>query len=78
MMGAARPEVGAATCPNCGRTDIKRMVHEDRVDRILLVPWSLLQQWLGGTLYGCKFCRVQFFDCRGHRSNSLTKSKATG
>ena len=64
FLGAARPEVATATCPDCGTTDLRRTHRKSHIERLLRTPWSVIQKALGGRLYWCRRCRVQFFDCR--------------
>ncbi len=52
-------------CPCCGGAVLERRVKADRVDRQLRNPFRLAQRLLGGTLFHCEFCRVQFYDLRG-------------
>lgn len=51
-------------CPNCHRTDLRRRHERDRIDRMLRNPLRYMQRFLGGSLYHCQFCRIQFYDLR--------------
>jgi hypothetical protein len=67
LLGAATPEARWAACPECGNLRVKRLAKLDALDRISEAPWSALQQQLGGKLYRCTPCRMQFYDCRKAR-----------
>ena len=67
LLGAAAPEARWATCPECGNPRVKRLAKLDCIDRISETAWSALQQHLGGGLYRCTPCRLQFYDCRKAR-----------
>lgn len=64
LLGAAKPEAPHATCPRCATAQVATLDSKSLADRIVRAPWSFLQQKLGGTLYHCEFCKVQFYDCR--------------
>jgi DNA-directed RNA polymerase subunit RPC12/RpoP len=51
-------------CPECGAKRVKKLHKRDWIDRVSTMPWSKLQRWLGGALYDCPLCRLQFYDCR--------------
>jgi hypothetical protein len=64
LLGSAALASPYATCPECGARRIKRLHKRDWIDRFSTMPWSKLQRWLGGALYSCPLCRLQFYDCR--------------
>jgi hypothetical protein len=64
FLGAAKPEARHATCPCCATAQVLTLESKSLADRVVRAPWSFLQQKLGGTLYHCEFCKVQFYDCR--------------
>ncbi len=64
LLGAATPEPLCVTCPDCGTRYVKRLIKLDRIDRVSRAPWSSLQRYVGGKLYRCGRCRLQFYDCR--------------
>jgi hypothetical protein len=68
MLGSAALASPYATCPECGTTRVKKLLKRDWIDRISTAPWSKLQRWLGGALYNCPRCRLQFYDCRKKES----------
>jgi hypothetical protein len=47
----------------------------DGIDRMYRGGLSLLHRLLGGKLYHCWFCRLQFYDLRGRRA---VKGKTVG
>ena len=64
MLGSAAPKSSYVTCPECGTTRVKKLLKRDPIDRRSAVPWSRIQGYLGGRLYHCLSCRLQFYDCR--------------
>jgi phage FluMu protein Com len=55
---------GQAKCPKCLREDVRRQRIPDGIDRIVKSPLSVLQGLMGGHLYHCVYCRIQFYDLR--------------
>jgi hypothetical protein len=53
-----------ASCPKCRSFELTAPRRVDKIDRMLKSPRSLLQRMLGGRLYHCWFCRLQFYDVR--------------
>ena len=51
-------------CPLCGTTRLRMLLARDRIDRMHRNPLNLLQRYLGGRLYHCRYCRLQFYDRR--------------
>ena len=51
-------------CPKCHRTDLRHRRERDRIDRMLPNPLRYIQRFLGGSLYHCQLCRLQFYDLR--------------
>ena len=70
MLGSAAPQSSHVTCPECGTTRVKKLLKRDPIDRSSAVPWSRIQRSLGGRLYHCSNCRLQFYDCRKQTSDS--------
>ena len=52
-------------CPRCGTPDVDRRTVRDKIDKVTHSPVSMFQMLLGGSLYHCGFCRIQFYDLRG-------------
>ena len=65
-----------ARCPKCSGTQLRIRRQRDGVDRILKNPFRLLQMILGGNLYHCEFCRIQFYDVRPPRADSKPAAAA--
>ncbi|HZT31134.1 MAG TPA: hypothetical protein VFA33_14695 [Bryobacteraceae bacterium] len=51
-------------CPRCGTYRLRQMPVRDQIDPMRRGLFNRLQGWLGGTLYHCRYCRVQFYDLR--------------
>jgi hypothetical protein len=63
-LGTSSPDVPHVACPECGNKRVRRLARRDRIDRMSDVAWSTIQRHLGGKLYHCALCRLQFYDCR--------------
>ena len=55
-------------CPKCGTYRVTRSNAPDKINSMMTGPLNFLKRWLGGKLYYCRFCRVQFFDRRKRAS----------
>jgi hypothetical protein len=53
-----------ARCPECGARTLRQFSGRDPIERMTHHPLSLLQGLLGGHLYFCPLCRLQFYDWR--------------
>jgi hypothetical protein len=51
-------------CPRCGTLRVTRLKKLDKIDPMLKSLLNLMQRLLGGTLYHCRYCRLQFYDRR--------------
>ena len=51
-------------CPKCGTLRITKLKQRDHIDPLNTGFLNLLERVLGGPLYHCKFCRLQFYDRR--------------
>jgi DNA-directed RNA polymerase subunit RPC12/RpoP len=51
-------------CPRCGTFRITKLKERDRIDPMETGFLNLFERWMGGNLYHCRYCRVQFFDRR--------------
>lgn len=60
----------APRCPRCGTFQLRRLAQRDPVDKFHHHPWTMLQRILGGKLYHCRYCRVQFYDRRRRDSSN--------
>ncbi len=61
-------------CPQCGTERVKISGRRDHIDDLSHRPLSILQFLLGGQLYHCLGCRLQFYDLRPRRSLRKTGS----
>lgn len=53
-----------AACPRCHTYDLSVLKRVDHIDSMVRSPRNFLQRILGGTLYHCWYCRLQFYDLR--------------
>lgn len=51
-------------CPRCGNMDVEKRKTRDKIDKLIHSPLSVLNSLLGGKLYHCVFCRIQYYDIR--------------
>jgi hypothetical protein len=51
-------------CHRCGTYRISKLKVRDKIDKMETGFLNLLERCMGGTLYHCRYCRVQFFDRR--------------
>jgi DNA-directed RNA polymerase subunit RPC12/RpoP len=58
-----------AACPKCRTHELSAPKRVDKIDKLLKGPRSLLQRLLGGTLYHCWYCRLQFYDLRPRKKS---------
>jgi hypothetical protein len=58
-----------AKCPKCRYQDITPMKRIDKIDKLRGGFFNLIHRLLGGQLYHCWFCRLQFYDLRERRLN---------
>ena len=61
-------------CPLCGTYRLSRLSSPDRIDRFYHSPMNFLKRLLGGSLYHCRCCRVQFYDRRARRDEPVKKN----
>ena len=59
-----------AKCPKCRYQDITAMKRIDKIDRMRGGIFNFVHKILGGQLYHCWFCRLQFYDLRPRKENS--------
>ena len=62
-----------ACCPRCGNPVPDRRSRRDKVDSMLHTPLRMLHWMLGGKLYHCVFCRLQFYDIRPIKSAAVSQ-----
>ena len=70
-------EARYAACPKCGWHDLVVRRTRDRIDKMSLNPLRALQRLLGGRLYHCAHCRLQFYDLRPLRERNRKLKRAT-
>jgi hypothetical protein len=51
-------------CPRCGTYRITKLKERDKIDKMETGFLNLYERWMGGKLYHCRFCRIQFYDRR--------------
>jgi len=51
-------------CPKCGTLRVSRLKQRDKIDPMKKGPVNLMRRLLGGMLYHCRYCRLQFYDSR--------------
>jgi len=59
-------------CPLCGTLRVTRLKVPDKIDRVHTGFLNYLEWLLGGRLYHCRYCRVQFYDRRMLASEDKT------
>jgi len=53
-----------AACPKCHSYELTAPKRIDKIDKLVRSPRSFFQRIMGGTLYHCWYCRLQFYDVR--------------
>lgn len=53
-----------AVCPSCGTAQLVARTTIDPIDRVYRSPRAFMKRILGGALYSCRYCRLQFYDRR--------------
>ena len=53
-----------ARCPECGTHRLTKLKELDKIDRVHWGWFHLIERLSGGTLYHCRYCRIQFHDRR--------------
>lgn len=51
-------------CPRCHTRKVSRRIAPDKIDPVVKNLSSVVQGLLGGRLYHCNYCRIQFYDLR--------------
>jgi len=59
-------------CPLCGTLRVTRLKSRDRIDPPHTGFLNFLERLVGGKLYHCRYCRVQFYDRRNLASEDKT------
>jgi DNA-directed RNA polymerase subunit RPC12/RpoP len=63
-------------CPRCGTQRLSRLQSPDRIDRFHRSAASALNRMLGGSLFHCRFCRIQFYDRRPLKAEAPVEAVA--
>ena len=58
-----------AKCPKCRYQDITLLKRVDKIDRMRGGIFNFIHRIIGGKLYHCWFCRLQFYDVRPRKEN---------
>ena len=53
-----------SACPECHTQKVFRRIRPDKIDPMIKSFSSIVRGLLGGTLYHCYYCRIQFYDSR--------------
>ena len=67
-----------ARCPLCGTYRLRALAERDHIDKMHWNPINRMQRFLGGHLYHCRYCRVQFYDRRPLAEEPTVKSTMAG
>jgi hypothetical protein len=65
-----------ARCPKCTTYRIVRLKEPDHIDKMHTGLLNLLERMVGGKLYHCRYCRIQFFDRRRMASEVAAETAA--
>lgn len=63
------------SCPRCGNPNPSVRLKRDKIDRLVRSPYRMLHHLMGGTLYHCAFCRLQFYDLRKRKDMDKAEAK---
>jgi hypothetical protein len=66
----------SARCPKCGTFRIKQLKEPDQIDPMHTGVLNILEKMVGGKLFHCRFCRIQFWDRRRLQSEVLRAEAA--
>ena len=58
-----------AACPKCHTYELTAPKRVDKIDKLMKGPGSFVQRLMGGTLYHCWYCRLQFYDLRPRKKS---------
>jgi len=65
-------------CPRCGTFRVTKLKKRDQIDPMDGGLLHLLERMAGGSLYHCRYCRVQFYDRREAALESGPESNGGG
>jgi hypothetical protein len=60
-------------CPQCHTCKVSRRIAPDKIDPVIRSFSSMIKGLLGGRLYHCVYCRIQFYDLRHSIKNAPGK-----
>jgi len=66
----------AARCPKCGTFRLRQLKEPDTIDRMHTGVLNMLEKMVGGKLFHCRYCRIQFWDRRRLQSEVLADEAA--
>jgi DNA-directed RNA polymerase subunit RPC12/RpoP len=58
-----------ASCPKCHTHELTAPRRVDKIDKMVGGPRSFFQRLMGGKLYHCWYCRLQFYDLRPRKKS---------
>jgi hypothetical protein len=65
-----------ARCPQCGTYRLTKLKEPDKIDPMRSGIMNLLERMNGGSLFHCRYCRIQFFDRRPRTSDGGEENAA--
>jgi hypothetical protein len=63
-----------ASCPSCGSYRVNLRQRPDKIDQMYSSPSNFMKRLLGGALFKCRYCRLQFYDQRPLRPKTNVPS----
>lgn len=63
-------------CPKCSCRDLSILKKVDKIDTMRKSFWNFVNRILGGKLYHCWFCRLQFYDLRSRKQIARPEAPA--
>lgn len=66
----------AARCPKCGTFRLRQLKEPDKIDQMHTGLLNMLEKMVGGKLFHCRYCRIQFWDRRRLQSEVLADEAA--
>jgi hypothetical protein len=64
-------------CPRCHTHKVSRRIAPDKIDPVIKTVSSVVQGLLGGRLYHCNYCRIQFHDLRHSMKTQPAKTDSS-
>lgn len=65
-------------CPRCHTQKVSRRIAPDKIDPVIKSLSSVIKGLLGGRLYHCNYCRIQFYDLRHSMKPQPPKNDSPG